>query len=253
MFPVIQVGPLALQAPGLILLVGVWLGLILSERVAPRFGAQPNQVYNLVFVALIAGIIGARVSFVIQNVEVFLQSPLNIFSLNPGLLDPIGGVAFGMVAALVYGNRKNYSWGPVLDAITPFLCVMIIALGVSNLASGDSFGMETTLPWGIELWGAKRHPTQMYQVIAGVVILAIIWPRSNDPGLPQRIPGIIFIRFIALSAAAFLFIEGFRGDSSFLENGIRVTQIIAWLVLAASLLGLQRLRKRRRLENSESV
>jgi prolipoprotein diacylglyceryltransferase len=253
MFQVFQVGPLELQAPGLILLVGVWLGLILAERLAPRFGAQSNQVYNLVFVALIAGVIGARVSFVIQNIEVFFQSPLNVFSLTPGLLDPLGGLAFGLVIALVYGNRKKIPWGHVLDAIVPFLCVMMIAFGASNFASGDFFGMETALPWGIELWGAKRHPTQMYLIIAGLVILSIIWFRSTKPNLLEGIPGITFIRFVALSAGAFLFIEGFRADNSILENGIRVNQIIAWLVLAASLLGLQRLRKMRRLKNLEPL
>ena len=134
MFPIIQIGPMALQAPGLILLIGLWLGLILAERLAPRFRANANHVYNIVFVALVAGVIGARVSFVLENHEVFFQNPLNIFSLNPGLLDPIGGAVIGLLAALVYGNRKKIIWWSTLDAIAPFLGVMIIALGFSNLA-----------------------------------------------------------------------------------------------------------------------
>ena len=82
MFPIIQIGPMALQAPGLILLIGLWIGLILSEKLAVRFNTQPNQIYNLVFTALIAGLIGARLSYILQNIEAFLESPISVFSLN---------------------------------------------------------------------------------------------------------------------------------------------------------------------------
>jgi len=253
MFPILQIGPLALQTPGLILLVGLWLGLVLSERVAPRFQAKPNDVYNLVFVALITGVIGARVSFVIQNYEVFLQSPLNIISLNPGLLDPLGGVAFGLISALIYGSRKKIAWWPTLDAITPFLCVMMIAYGLSNLASGNAFGAETSFPWGIDLWGAVRHPTQVYYILAGFIILGIVWPRLGDPRTFQRVPGETIVGFLALSAGAWLFIEAFRGDSSVLPNGVRTTQIFAWLLLAGSLWGYGKLLKDRSKEIKNSL
>ena len=253
MFPIIQIGPMALQAPGLILLIGLWLGLVVAERLAPRFQANSNNVYNLVFVALIAGVLGARVSYVLQNHEVFLQSPLNIFSLNPGLLDPLGGVAVGLIAALVYGNRKKIAWRPTLDAITPFLSVMWIAIGISNLASGDVFGVETSLPWGIDLWGTMRHPTQIYQILVGCITLGIIWPRTGSTSLVQKVPGETFVGFLALSAGAWLIIEAFRGDSVVLSNGIRVTQVVAWLVLAVSLWGFGKLHQREQATNSGSL
>ena len=253
MFPIIQVGPMALQAPGLILLVGLWLGLLLSERLAPRFRAKPNDVYNLVFVGLIAGVLGARASFVIQNFEVFLLNPINIFSLNPGLLDPIGGTAIGLISILVYGSRKGINWKPTLDAISPFLCVIVIAFGFSNLASGNAFGAETTLPWGINLWGEMRHPTQVYQIIAGIVILGIIWPRTGDTNTVQRIPGETFLRFFVLYAGAWLFLAAFRGDSNVLTNGIRTDQVFAWLLLAVSMWVYGKLHQRKSEENPGSL
>ena len=93
MLPVIQIGPMSMQAPGLILLIGLWVGLVIAERLAPRFGANPNHVYNLVFVALISGVIGARLSYLMQYFQAFLESPASLFSLNLGLLDPVGGAA----------------------------------------------------------------------------------------------------------------------------------------------------------------
>ena len=56
MFPILQIGPLALQTPGLFIIIGIWLGLSTSERFASRFHIDPNQLYNLVLVSLLAGI-----------------------------------------------------------------------------------------------------------------------------------------------------------------------------------------------------
>jgi phosphatidylglycerol:prolipoprotein diacylglycerol transferase len=243
MIPVLQVGPVSLQAPGLILLMGLWFGLIVAERLAPRFGANPNQVYNLVFAALIAGLLGARLSYVLEHLRAFLKSPLNVFSLNPGLLDPIGGMAVGVVVALIYINRKQIPVWPTLDALAPFLAVMWIAMGLSNLASGKAFGNETLLPWGIELWGAWRHPTQVYQILTGLALLVIIWPRRGAANLAPRAPGETFWLFLALSAGAWMLIETFRGDSALLPGGLRTAQVVAWLVLAVSLWGLGKARK----------
>lgn len=242
MFPILQIGPLALPAPGMFLLIGIWTGLTISERLAPRFKANPNHLYNLVFVTLISGVLGARFSFILQNLQAFLENPLNMFSLNPALLDPVGGIAVGLVAALIYGNRKQISWLPTLDAITPLLSIMLIALGLANLASGNAFGSETNLLWGINLWGATRHPTQIYQSIAGSIILVIIWPRKSVTELVPRVPGETWWLFLALISAAWMIIETFRGDSVVLPGGVRTTQIIAWSILAVSLWGLGKIK-----------
>ena len=62
MFPVLQIGPLALPVPGLALLIGVWIGLWLAEIEAARLGIGPETVYNLAFIGLVAGLLGARLA-----------------------------------------------------------------------------------------------------------------------------------------------------------------------------------------------
>ena len=244
MFPVISIGPLSFPAPGLIMLAGVWIGLIVAERFALHFKASPNQIYNLVFIMLITWVVGARLSYITQYFEAFIQSPSSIFSLNPGLLDPVGGAAVAFIAGIVYIYRKQIPIRIALDALTPFLAVIWIAIGLSNLASGRAFGMETQLPWGIDLWGAQRYPTQIFQMLAGLIILGLVWPRERIDSPVSRVPGETFWLFLVLSALAWIIIEAFRGDSTLLAGGIRTAQIIAWFVLALSLWGWGRVKKK---------
>lgn len=237
MFPIIQVGPLAIQAPGLILLLGLWLGLTLAERHAHRFNVQAAVVYNLVFAALVSGILGARLTFALLHPTAFASSPISLLSLNPDLLDPAGGTLIAIATAVVYGSRKRLQLWPTLDALTPIISVIAIASGLANLSAGTAFGSQTDLPWGIDLWGATRHPTQVYGILAAAIILALTWPSR----MGNLTDGGYFIRFTMLSAFAGLFLETFRGDSIVLSNGFRVAQIIAWIVLALSFWALHRL------------
>lgn len=236
MLPVIQIGPLALQVPGLVLLVGLWLGLNLAEKHSSRRGIDPSLLSNLTLIAMLAGLVGSRLAYVARYPAAFAASPRSLISLNPGLLDPLGGAAVALLAALIYANRKQMPLLPTLDAITPLLAVMAVALGLTHLASGDAFGRPTNLPVGIQLWGAKRHPTQIYETLSALLILWLYWP--GRARIQDWKAGTYFFAFAATSAGAQLFLEGFRADSILLTNGFRQAQLIAWVVISFCLLAL---------------
>lgn len=237
MLPVINIGPLALPAPALLVLLGFWLGLELAEKQAPLFGVEPARVYHLVLAALLAGLVGARLAYAAQAPAAFLENPLNLLSPRPELLDGAGGLAAALLGGLAYLWRKHIPLWPALDALTGLLAVLGVALGLSHLASGAAFGAPAQVPWAIELWGAKRHPSQVYETLAALLAAAITWPSqpaarvSLQPGRA----GLRFWAFIALSAAARIFLEAFRGDSLLLAGSLRLAQLIAWAVLALSL------------------
>jgi prolipoprotein diacylglyceryltransferase len=213
----------------------------LAEKFAPQREVSPNDVYNLVFTALVAGVIGARLTYILRYPQAFIPSPLSVFSLNPGLLDPLGGAAAGVLAALIHGQRKKLPPWAALDALTPLLAVLSIAVSLSNFASGAGFGTPTQAAWGIELWGAKRHPTQLYESLAAAIILLALWPGHRY--LQNWAAGRYFLVFLAASSLARLFLEAFRGDSILLPGGIRLAQALAWSILAFCLFQLQRLSK----------
>ncbi len=236
MFPILQVGPLAIQVPGLILLAGLWVGLNLSERFiqtrSERF-VGPDDISKLTLIGLITAFLGARLGYVLRFPSAFSQNLPSLFSLNPGLLDLWAGILAGLTACVIYAHRKGLPLWPTLDALTPLFIVLNIALPLSNLASGAAYGLPSKLPWAIELFGTYRHPTQIYEALAAGLVLVYFWSRQSR--VSKLGEGQFFLQFVALSAAASLFLYGFRAAGSLFYNGWRVSQIVAWLTLAVSL------------------
>jgi phosphatidylglycerol:prolipoprotein diacylglycerol transferase len=242
MFPILQIGPLAVQAAGLFLIASVYIGMVLTEKRAAQNGLNSASLDNLILLALFGFLAGGRLSFALQNWDSFRASPLDLFSLNASLFDPIGGFALGLIAALIFGQRKGLAFWPTLDALTPFFATILVGLGLSHLADGSAFGRETSLPWGIELHGAARHPSQVYEVALALFILSLIGMRKPFPAA-----GAQFLTFLAWTAGARLFLEAFRGDSTLIFGGLRLGQIVAWIVLAIALLALNRLQSKQEL------
>jgi phosphatidylglycerol:prolipoprotein diacylglycerol transferase len=231
MFPYLRLGPFLLQTPGLALLIGMWLGLSLSEKESVKLNLKPDQVYNLVFFGLVSGLVGARLAYAARFLNAYIESPPSLFSINPNTLSPGDGLLIGLVVAGVYGWRKGLPLRPILDALAPGLAAFMIALGVAHFLSGDAFGTKTDLPWKIYLWNDYRHPTQVYEILLATGIFALAWFRPL--GTPGQ--GVNFLTVVALSAAARVFLEAFRGDSLIWSGGFRATQIVGLVVLAAAL------------------
>ena len=232
MLPIIQIGPLALQAPGFFLLISLWVAITLTEKSAKRHELSAETLSNLLLIGLVAGVLGARLAYVARYPEAFANNLGSLFSLNPGLLDLSGGIAAAFISALIYGQRKKLQLWQTLDALVPFFGMLAIGLALANAASGNAFGMESDLPWAIELWGAKRHPSQIYELIAAFVTLNLLYPpkANTQPGSGKN-----FLTFIAITAGYRLFLEAFRGDSHLIFNGIRSAQALALIILAAAL------------------
>ena len=216
--------------------VALWIGLALAEKRAERHGVSGDALNNIIYYSLFGYILGGRLLYALANYSVFLQSPLSLFSLNIDLFDPLAALIAAMLVAFVYGSRQRLPFWPTLDALTPLFAVLATGFSLSHLAAGTAFGSPTDLPWGIELWNATRHPTQIYELIASLLIFAFIWFHKA-----YSHPGMLFLTFTVLTAVSRLFLESFRGDSILIFGGLRLAQVIAWVVLAAVLLAYEQI------------
>jgi phosphatidylglycerol:prolipoprotein diacylglycerol transferase len=219
-------------------LLALWIGLALAEKRTERHGISKDVLSTMVFYSIFGYLLGGRLLYAVSNYSAFLQSPLSIFSLNLDLFDPTAALVVAVLVGVVYGSRQKLPIWSTLDALAPLFASISIGLSLSHLAAGTAFGAPTKLPWGIELWNATRHPTQIYELLAALLIFGLIWFRKSSSQ-----PGSDFLLFAALTAGARLFLEAFRGDSTLIFGDLRLAQVIAWIVLAIALFANESLRK----------
>jgi len=222
----------------ILIVVALWVGLTLAEKRSERHGVSKEQLNNIAFYSLFGYIIGGRLLFALSNLSAFSQSPLSIFSPNPDLFDPTGGLAVAVLVGFIHGQRQKLQLWRTLDALTPIFAVLAIGFSLAHLAAGTAFGRPTTLQWGVELWNATRHPSQIYELIASLLIFGWIWFRKSDS--PD---GLLFLNFVALTAGARLFLEAFRGDSTLLPGGFRLAQFLAWGIMLVAFIANESVRR----------
>lgn len=231
MYPYLNIGPLLIQTAGLVSILGLWLASLLTEREARRLNLNLADLNALMFLSLVAGVIGARLGYALRYLDAYLQSPLSLFSLNTSTLSAFDGVALGLVVGIIVAVRKNIPFRPLLDSFAPGLALFLAAQGAAHFLSGSAYGAPTSQPWSIFLWGEYRHPTQVYETVLSLAVLGLaLWKPLGRPG-----SGLNFVIVAALSALSRVFLEAFRGDSDFIAGGFRPAQLAALGIFAICL------------------
>jgi phosphatidylglycerol:prolipoprotein diacylglycerol transferase len=233
MAPVIHVFGVSLQTYPLAILGAVAAALWLAARGAGKSGMDQNQIYDLGFYALLATLLGARVTYAMLHWSAYLQTPLAVLSLTPTALYWPGGALVGVAAAILYGWRHSMPLGRTLDALAPGIALGLAIERLGAFLGGVGLGAPTSLPWGVPILDVTRHPVQLLEMALLLGIAVWLW-RSLGQGAD---PGGSFVRFVALYAGQRLFAEAFRAQTPLLPNGLRVVQLIA-LPLALGAVGI---------------
>ena len=238
MSPTLRVFGVAIQTHPFALLLAVWMGLWLSEWAARKLGLDGNRLTSLGLYALLATVVGARLSYVIAHWSAYRDAPLSILSLTPTALSWPGGMLFGGIVVLVLWRRHRLPAGITLDAVTPGLTLALAVEQLGAFLGGNGLGTLTTLPWGVYVGDAIRHPVQLYEMVALLVILGILlWRQERRP-----FEGHSFALFVALYAGARLFLEAFRDQTPIFLGGMRTIQVGALATMMGALWYLYRRR-----------
>jgi prolipoprotein diacylglyceryltransferase len=115
--------------------------------------------------------------------------------------------------------------------LAPAIALFLAFVSLANLSSGSGFGSITDLPWAIELWGARRHPTQIYELLAAVGTLAMLWWFIRH----KPFAGFLFLLLLLIYGSARLFLDAFRADPWTLTGGFRGVQVVSLAMVLLSL------------------
>lgn len=244
MFPYLNLGPLGLPTAPLIYLLGIYLSLFAVDKAARRLGLDRERYYALAAAALLGGLAGARLIFVLLHWSSYDDNLLGIFwPINSGY-SAFGGVLIGAAAAYFYGRWRQLPLWPALDALTPGVLVFLIAVAMADFMGGTGYGSLTSMPWGITAFGVRRHAVQLYEALAGAAALGAWWAATSNPtgsGKPDRshAPGRPFLWAVAVYAAGRLLVDAYRENAA-LISGFHVTQVVSLAVLLLALVVLAR-------------
>ncbi|NPV56741.1 MAG: hypothetical protein HPY76_08735 [Anaerolineae bacterium] len=235
MLPIIQIGPFSVQAAGLVILLGLWLGLGRVEKHASRYAMKPAELETMVMLTLGIGLIGARIGYVASNPTMLSSGWLAILSPRPEMLEPLTGILSGVAAGVIYGRKHQFELWATLDSLTPGAALFMAFLALSHFLSGNAYGMPTSLPWSIQLYGTSRHPSQMYELVAATGIYLWVERQLRVHSDRQSSPGVLVLKFLAGSLGARVLLETFRGDSTIIAGNVRLEQLAALGLFAACL------------------
>jgi prolipoprotein diacylglyceryl transferase len=203
----IQIGPLRIQWYGFLLTLAIFIGFELAKRRLKAWGFDPERFETVAFFAVVFGVVGARLGYVLTSPGYFLENPVEILYVWHGGLSFHGAILGGALVFLYY-YRKGHPLWPYLDAATPGVALGIIAGRIGNLMNGsDTVGRLTTLPIGFtwpewakgfpgicpgiddisqvyrcqELLRGPVHLAQVYGALVGLILLPLsfYWLRKK--------------------------------------------------------------------------
>ncbi len=222
MLRVINLGPLAMPGDLVLLLVAFVLGAEWATREARRRDLPANTISNGLTIALLCGLIGARMGYALLHWDAYADHVSSLAALNMQGLAAWPGVLVGAGVLVGYTARKGIRPRALLDALAPGVGVWGIGFALAHAANGSLFGTPTEVPWAVALWGAARHPTQFYVALWGVVWLAT-WPRWRD--------GAAFAWMVAGHALGWLVVGLWLAEPATMGDGWRTVQVVALGVL----------------------
>lgn len=236
MIPSINIGPLVLPTAAFVTVIGAWICLTLAERTARWLGIDEEAMSGVVAAGLIAGILGARLTFVALYWPAYQHNLLGIvWPINSGF-NSMGGLFFGTAAMFFYGRYKQLPLAPTLDALAPIIVVGLITLSLADFLGGPGFGTNTAMPWGITQFGMRRHPVQLYEIGAGLAAL-LTWSVMR----PRRtFAGQLFLMTTAVYSFGRLFFEPFRANAWLSGDGWHIVQVICLAITLGCLILLAR-------------
>jgi phosphatidylglycerol:prolipoprotein diacylglycerol transferase len=233
MYPEIEIGPLTLQTFGLMFaLAFIAAGALLWKRFG-ELGKPPDWAYEMGFAALIGGVIGSRVYFIVQNYDAVSDDLLgNLFS-GSGLVW-YGGAIGGALAVFLWAWWRGFLGLALLDAAAPALALGYAVGRVGCQLSGDGdYGKAWDGPWamaypdGTVPTTEEVHPTPVYEALAMGFGAWVLW-RLRD----RVRPGVLFALYLLYAGTERFLVEFVRRNEDS-ALGLTTAQLESLVMMAA--------------------
>lgn len=154
---------LTIKSYGLMMVVGFLAAVTVIRYLSRSFTRDPQLITNAALYALIAGVVGARMFFVIHYPGHFHNEPWwNVFAIWNGGLELIGGVVAAILVIVLYGRHHKVPIRHYMDVLAIGLTAALLFGRIGCFLNGCCYGKPTDLPWGVRFpYGSFSYSSQV--------------------------------------------------------------------------------------------
>lgn len=233
---------------GIVIVTGMMIAIWIAQREAKRTGQNPEQYLDLAMIGIAAGILGARIYYVVFAWDYYKDDLLSIFNIRQGGLAIYGGIIGACIAVVIYSRKKKQSFGLLMDTASMSIVFGQIMGRWGNFFNREAFGDYTNNLFAMQLpvsavraneitqkmWDhavtvngveyIQVHPTFLYESLWNVgVLLFLFWFRKR-----KKFNGEVFLMYLIGYGLGRIWIEGLRTDQLLLPVvGLPVSQLLS--------------------------
>ena len=211
-------GPITVRWYGIGIALSIAISVTAAYLESKRRGIDPDAVLDMAIVAIIGGVLGARIGWIVTSPDLlwYLSHPLRILAIWEGGFSYFGAIMGGIVLANWMVKRRHLRFWQMADIAAPFLA---LSFGIGKIGcwlNGCCHGKVTTSFLGVvftnslsecELLGQRVWPTQLFNSISGFAVFAVLYwivrrHKTHD--------GQVFAWYLLLYAATSFIVEFYR-------------------------------------------
>ena len=233
---------------GIVIVTGMMIAIWIAQREAKRTGQNPEQYLDLAMIGIAAGILGARIYYVIFAWDYYKDDLLSIFNIRQGGLAIYGGIIGACIAVVIYSRKKKQNFSLLMDTASMSIVFGQIMGRWGNFFNREAFGDYTNNLFAMQLpvsavraneitqkmWDhvvtvngveyIQVHPTFLYESLWNVgVLLFLFWFRKR-----KKFNGEVFLMYLIGYGLGRIWIERLRTDQLLLPVvGLPVSQLLS--------------------------
>lgn len=225
----ISIGDIHIYWYAILIVSAFVIGIILCKKDDGKYGIKFEDIFDLMLFLIPISIICARLYYVIFNIDVYINNPMQIFNIRTGGLAIYGGIIGALITCIIFCKIRKIHILDMLDYLVPYLALGQAIGRWGNFINVEAYGTATQLPWrmGILENGIYKevHPTFLYESLVTFAIFILLILIKNK----RKYKGQITYIYLVLYSFARMFIEGLRIDSLMLYN-LRISQILSLFI-----------------------
>lgn len=228
-----QIGSFKVYSYGLMIAIGIIVAGYLFLKSATKKGYNEDKLFNLLITAVISGILGGKLLFIIVEFKNIMKNPEILLDFGNGFVI-YGAIILGVIGVYVYSKKNKWDTLDILDSVVPGVAIAQGFGRIGCFLAGCCYGRETTSHFGVIFpsdslapAGVNLIPTQIYSSIFDFLLgFFLLWYAKKT-----KVKGKVVAMYVIIYSIGRFLIEFLRNDPRGNVMMLSTSQFIAIFTL----------------------